>query len=81
MVVSPTIAATLIDVLRISRRHARDAEVWRAIARNRGLLESPAIVRSLIKTIIWRIIATLPSRYWPPASAIVRRVWPGVSDA
>lgn len=33
------------------------------------------------KAIVCRIIAALPCGCWPIASAIVRRIWPGMRDA
>lgn len=35
----------------------------------------------VLKALVWRIIAALPCRYWAPASAFVRRIWPGVRGA
>jgi hypothetical protein len=41
-----------------------------------------AVLRGRVKTVICRIIAALPSRWWPLASEIVRRIWPkGMRDA
>lgn len=37
--------------------------------------------RARSKAIVCRIIAALPCGCWPIASAIVRRIWPGMRDA
>jgi hypothetical protein len=33
------------------------------------------------KVVLCRMIAALPCRWWPWASALVRRVWPGFGSA
>lgn len=37
--------------------------------------------RARAKAIVCRMIAALPCGSWPVASAIVRRIWPGMRDA
>ena len=55
-----------------------------------GLVAHPAVlstrlgryrvawVRSCAKAAVWRLVAVLPCRIWPEASALVRKVWPEV---
>jgi hypothetical protein len=38
-------------------------------------------VSAALKSIVCRMIAALPTRLWPIASRIVRRLWPGFKDA
>lgn len=39
------------------------------------------MTREHAKAMICRIVAAMPCGCWPVASAIVRRIWPGMRDA
>jgi hypothetical protein len=45
------------------------------------LLQSLWPSSAAIKYVVCRAILGLPSKYWEPVSAIVRRIWPGVRGA
>ena len=49
------------------------AAIGRRITRGNG--------RAVVKALIVSALVCLPSSLWPMASAIVRRVWPGVRHA
>ncbi|MBA3884582.1 MAG: hypothetical protein H0X67_02480 [Acidobacteria bacterium] len=40
-----------------------------------------ADLRSRLKSLLWRIVSTLPFAWQDRAAAVVRFVWPGVRDA